>query len=428
MSQNKYMNILIVGVSGFIGQSLYHALSQSGHSVIGCSRHEVADINWKKFDFKQNQDKWQQQLQDIDLVINAAGIFQQSSQLIASGEGFSQVHELGPKILFDACRNCNIKVIQISAIGAEQDNPVTDFLQSKRNADQCLLKNDLPNVVLYPGIVLGEQGRSTQQLSLLASLHCIPLVFGRQKNLPLISIYQLSEFIIELINNWPETSLARVLIAKPETMENLLTDLRHWMNLGKGCFLVVPKQLTRLVFYFFPKLSIGAFNKQSIIMLDNYSNKIIPISNFSQESASESLLKNSATKHFKKDIQIKKLFYINLFVLGLIWIVSGLSSMINIEQSRELISLIGINGNLGDVIISIAASGDILLGLFLWAGLWYPRLRKLIIYTQIGVMIIYSIILSIMIPIFWLHPFAPIVKNLAILILAMYLLVEEKIK
>lgn len=420
------MNILIVGVSGFIGRHLYHALSQDGHSLSGCSRYEVPDINWKKFNFKQSQEEWEQQIQKIDIVINAAGLYQQSNQLISNKEGFSYAHDLGPKVLFDACRNCNVKVIQISAIGAEQNNPVTEFLQSKRNADQYLLRHKLPNVILYPGIILGEQGRSTRQLSLLAYLYCMPLVFGQQKKLPLISIYQVTEFIKGIINNWPVTSTTEILIAKPETMENLLNNLRHWMNLGKGYFFVVPEPLTKLVFYFFPKLSIGAFNKQSVAMLADYSNKTIPVETFTLESASESLLKHKATKRFKKDIQIKMLFYSNIFVLGIIWFVSGLSSIINIEQSRELISLIGITGDLGDAIIFIAASGDMLLGLLLWTAVWNQSLRKWLIYTQIGVMIIYSIILSITIPVFWLHPFAPIVKNLAILILAMYLLVEDQ--
>jgi len=230
------------------------------------------------------------------------------------------------------------------------------------------------------------------------------------------------------INHWPEKSEAKVLIAKPETMENLLSNLRRWMGLGKGVFIVIPEPLTRMIFYFFPKLSIGAFNQQSMIMLTDYSNKTTPEKISTQESASVSLLKNKATKAFKKELQINMLFYLNLLVLGVIWIVSGLSSIISLEQSRELISLIGIHGNLGDAIIYTAAIGDIILGLLLWAGLCYQRLMKWIIYTQIGVMITYSLILSIMLPMFWLHPFAPIVKNLAVLILSMYLLVEEKTK
>lgn len=420
------MNILIVGVSGFIGNSLYHTLSQDGHHIIGCSRNKISGINWVKCNFKQNQYKWEQQLQKIDLVINAIGIYQQSTSLISKNEGFSQVHDLGPKRLFDACRKHQIKVIQISAIGAEQDNPVSEFLQSKRNADQYLLSYPLPNVVLYPGIVLGEKGKSTHQLSLLARLSCIPLIFGKQKKLPMISIYQIGEYIKDIINNWPKESHTKILIAKPETMEDLLTHLRHWMNLKKGYFIVIPEKLTSLLFSFVPKLSIGNFNKQSVAMLADYSNRESPIEPSYQESASESLLKDKATDSFNKDIQITLLFYLNIFVLGLIWLVSGFSSIINIEQSRELISLIGINAYWADVIIMTAALGNILLGLLLWLGLWSPFLRRWVIYTQIAVMIIYTLILSIMIPIFWIHPFAPIVKNMALFILAMYLLVDEK--
>ena len=409
------MHILITGVSGFIGQNLYRVLSHDGHKVTGCSRKEVAGINWKPFDFNTSLEELGINLQDFDLVINTIGIYQQSPT-----QGFTEIHDLGPKRLFDACRVHKVRVMQISAIGADQDHPVTDFLKSKRNADQYLLNGSLPNIVLYPGIVLGQAGRTTRQLSLIARLPCIPLVFGRNIKLPLISIDQLTEYVLSIINNWPETKQAKVLVAKPETMEHLLNMLRLWMGLGKGCFISVPNYLVKLGFYLLPKLSIGAFNKQSIELLSAYSKTTtLPISN---QTASDSLLRNKATEDYLKDLRIKTLFYINLIALGLIWIISGLSSLINFDQSRELISLIGINGILGDTIISTAAIADILLGIFLWV----PRIRRWVIYIQISVMLVYSIIITAFIPIFWLHPFAPIIKNLAMIVLALYLLVEEK--
>lgn len=409
------MNILIAGVSGFIGRHLYRALSRHGHHLTGCSRHEVPDINWHPFDFNQSQEDWEHQLQNIDVVINAVGVYQQSEK-----QRFSQIHDLGPKRLFDVCRKRKIKVIQISAIGADRDNPVTEFLTSKRNADQYLLESSLPNVVLYPGIVLGEQGRSTCQLSSLAHLYCIPLIFGRHKELPLISIYQLTEYIVDIINDWPSAEQAQVLIAKQETMEHLLNNLRRWMSLGKGRFFSIPRRLINLVFYIFPGLSVGAYNKQSVDMLSAYSNTMYaPIAN---KTASESLLEHKASECFIKEMHIRMLFYINLIILGLIWIISGLSSLINFDQSRELITLVGIKGFFGDAIISTAAVGDILLGV----SLWVPRIRRWVIYAQIGVMVTYTIIISIFTPIFWLHPFAPIVKNLAMFVLALYLLAEEK--
>ncbi len=409
------MNILIVGVSGFIGGSLYHALSQQGHIVTGGSRQQVPDINWQAFDFKQEAEAWQLLLKNIDVVINATGIYEPSAT-----QSFLQVHTLGPKRLFDACHKYKVRVIQISAIGAEQENPVTDFLKSKRQADQYLLKIDLPHVVLYPGIVLGEQGSSTRQLSLLARLHCIPLVFASNKTLPLISIHQLTHRIANIIKHWPDANQAKVLIATPETMKNLLSNLRRWMGLDKGCFFSIPDPLIKLSFTLFPRLSIGAFNQQSIAMLSTYSSQAY--SPISQQTASASLLTNKASHRFKKDIRLSILFYFNLFTLAIIWVISGLSSLVNIEQSRELIALVGINGVLGETIIVTAAIGDILLGILLC----YPRLQRRIIIIQITVMLIYSIIITIFIPILWLDPFAPIIKNLAMLVLALYLLIEKK--
>lgn len=375
------MNVLIVGVSGFIGGHLYDDLSQQGHHVCGCSRNKLANINWQRLDFNQNVEDWEKQLcseyQPFDLVINTVGIYQQSES-----QPFSLVHDIGPKRLFDTCKNLSIKVIQISAIGAELKHPVAVFLSSKRNADQALLEGNAPNVVLYPGIVLGEQGRSTRQLSLLAHLFCIPLAFGKNRELPLISIQQLTSHVIGLINNWPASKQADVLVAKPETMEHLLNNLRQWMGLGKGHFISIPQPLIKFIFFMLPKLSIGAFNKQSIDMLSAYPTKeVVPITN---ETASKSLLKNKATANFNKAMKLKMLFYFNLITLSIIWIVSGLSSLINMEQSRELIALTGISGNVGDTIIFTAAIGDIFLGVFLCL----PKLRRWVIKIQISVIVI----------------------------------------
>lgn len=409
------MNILIVGVSGFIGHHLYNALTQQGHHVIGSSRNKVPNIHWQKLDFKQSINDWKQQLQSIDLVINAAGIFQQTKT-----QKFSDVHDDGPKKLFAACNQLLIKVIQISAIGAEQEHPVTEFLQSKRNADQALLESKQANIVIYPGIVLGESGKSTRQLSMLARLIFIPLVFGKNRELPLISIYQLTEYIIKTINNWPKSKTTKLLIAHPETMQNLFNNLRKWMHLNKGHFLLIPNSLIKFTFFLLPKLSIGTFNKQSLDMLAAYSNN--EISTTIKQTASDSLLTNGATQNFNKSIQLNILLYLNIFILSVIWVVSGLSSIINMEQSRELISMTGISGLTGDSIIVSAAIMDIILGLLLF----FTQLRRKALILQLFIIVIYSLIISIFIPQFWLHPFAPIVKNLAMVVLAFYILIEEK--
>ena len=101
------MNILIIGVSGFIGRHLYDALSQQGHHVTGCSRNKVPNINWQLLNFNQSVEDWEKLLrpesQPIDIVINAVGIYQQSGT-----QRFTKIHDLGPRRLFDACKKLEV--------------------------------------------------------------------------------------------------------------------------------------------------------------------------------------------------------------------------------------------------------------------------------------------------------------------------------
>jgi nucleoside-diphosphate-sugar epimerase len=414
------MNILIVGVSGFIGRHLYGELEKLGLKIYGCSRHPVTNINWHPFDLSQSLEDWLLLLKNIDIVINAVGIYQQTKT-----DHFLQTHELGPKILFDACAIAVVKVIKISDIGAEQSQPNSLFLRSKRAADQYLLAQSQANVVLYPGIVLGEGGSTTEQLLMVAHLPCIPLVFSPQTKLPLVSLQQLTDFIIELINHWPDSKQTYCLLAKEETIEQLFNQLHHWLGYQKVIFIPVPQVVIKAVFTLFPQFSLGAFNQQSFMMMSNYcKNKVSQYpSMLAHHTASSSLIKQAISPLFKQKMTISFLFYINLTILSIIWLMSGISSLVNMQQSRELMALIGITDTLADSIIVIAAIGDILIALLLWLGTaWLGT--AWVVYLQLGVMLIYSLILSICLPIFWLHPFAPIVKNLAMWVLSLYLLAE----
>ncbi|VAW68852.1 hypothetical protein MNBD_GAMMA09-1078 [hydrothermal vent metagenome] len=434
------MNIHIIGVSGFIGSSIYTELVRQGHQVSGCSRKKVENINWEPCDFS-NADAsntgalnaavecWESQLKNIDVVINAVGIYQESEK-----QGFSQVQTVGPKKLFDVCIRLKIYVIQISAMGAEKEYPVNEFLKSKKNADQYLIKNAEKYTVLYPGIVLGEQGKTTQQLSLLARSRCIPMVFKKHSRLPLISIYQLNEAVVNIISDWQSCSdismkdkknRIKILVAKTETIENLLNNMRLWMKQSDSyMFLYIPEKLTQWFFALFPGVSIGAFNRQSIQMVSDYalqSKSVMAFSGEVGETASESLMGKVASGSYIKNIKLTSLYYINILTLSFIWILSGVSSLVSMEKSREIIELAGVVGYSGDVIIIVAAIFDLLMGVLLWLS----KLRRNIIYIQILIMVIYSLLITYLIPAYWLHPFAPVIKNFAMLVMALYLLLEE---
>lgn len=112
------MRILVAGASGFIGSRLVRALTAQGHHVVGASRsREPHSPLWAfvRVDFAQVPEPgwWMPQLQGIDVVINAVGIFRESGS-----QTFDALHHRAPVALFTACALAHVPtVIQVSALG-----------------------------------------------------------------------------------------------------------------------------------------------------------------------------------------------------------------------------------------------------------------------------------------------------------------------
>ena len=100
--------------------------------------------------------------------------------------------------------------------------------------------------------------------------------------------------------------------------------------------------------------------------------------------------------------------------LALIWLVTGSLSLgiYPQQESLDLLSRIGLPGAAAYTTLYLAATLDMLLGvltLFMRA--------KILWMFQALLIICYTLIISIWLSEFWLHPFGPILKNLAILVL-----------
>ena len=159
------MNILILGATGFIGNAVFHSIVNK-YNVTIAGRRSIEGYNqWKYIDFSKNND-WDYLLEDVDLVINTIGIIE--------GD-FEQIQKLAPLELYAKCIEKQIKIIHISAIGAEKDHPVTHFLRTKKETDDYLLKYHKAKVI-YPGVVIGRNGKSTQFFAEISSLPIIPLL------------------------------------------------------------------------------------------------------------------------------------------------------------------------------------------------------------------------------------------------------------
>ena len=385
------MNILLFGATGFIGNALFHTLITDHRITIAGRKPIDGYTNWKKVDFSKNTD-WPLLLEGIDLVINAIGIIE--------GD-FDRIQTVAPSELYQHCFDKNIKIIHISAIGAEKEAPEAPFLSSKKKTDELLL-NYTQSKVIYPGIVIGRKGISTQFFAEIAQFPIIPLF--SDKKMSFIHINQLAELIQNIVNNFDQYPQQVFAVSKPESLQTILSVLKG----KKATFIKVPSSVFKAFFTLFPKASIGIFNKDSLNMfLNSSASDYEPI--FPETS------KSIQPKNVIKGHTFTVLFA--LLAISFIWIWSGLSSLISWDQSYDLMQEIGANHEMSILFTLLGSFADLFLGI----AVFWKKYRKQVIVLQMITMFVFMAILTIGAPHYWLHPFGVLSKNIPLIALSYYL-------
>jgi uncharacterized membrane protein YphA (DoxX/SURF4 family) len=111
-----------------------------------------------------------------------------------------------------------------------------------------------------------------------------------------------------------------------------------------------------------------------------------------------------------------------VFSLAFLWIFTGLTSIFfSPDVGYQILAGASITGWLADVAVIGGGLLDIVLGIWLMIGV---RVR-LCCHVQIAVITFYTLLLTIIEPSFWLHPFGPITKNFPIIVLILLIRSQE---
>jgi|CXWL01.1.fsa_nt_gi hypothetical protein len=112
------------------------------------------------------------------------------------------------------------------------------------------------------------------------------------------------------------------------------------------------------------------------------------------------------------------------FSLAAVWLVTGVLSLGLYPQqdSFALLARIGIEGTAASAALYLGSTADIALGLL---TLFAPG--KTLWQAQAALVLVYTVVISIGLPEFLLHPFGPVLKNISFLTLLWLLYKHEGI-
>lgn len=406
------MKILLTGATGFIGNRLAHALHAAGHDLRCVVRRPVpsADLPPCELvagDFARDHDseRWRERLAGIDAVVNTVGIFEERP-----GQTFRDLHTLTPIALFDACADAGIEqVIQVSALGADADAP-GEFLRSKFEADCHLLQRIPVATVLQPSLVFGEEGRSARLFGLLALLPLRVLPDGGRALVQPVHIDDLVRAVSMLLQR---PVAGRLALVGPQALP--LRDYIDRLRLAFGrrrpalTLGIDADWLAKLHRW----LPLPWLQPDALAMLRRGSQGDAgPMGDLLQRPPRPPAQFVSAGGALQRSLRFDGLMLVLRLALALMWIVTGIVSLglFPTSESYALLQRSDVPPLLQPVALYGAALLDIVLGV---ATLCIRRGHWLWL-AQLFLILLYTLVISLKLPEFWLHPYGPILKNLPV--------------
>lgn len=410
------MRILLLGASGFIGRHLARALLPA-HQVLWASRSPPPWFHPALFHLPVDLTRditaaaWLPRLEGVDAVVNAAGLLRESGT-----QSFEAIHVQAPIALFDACVRAGVRrVVQVSALGAD-DAARSRYHLSKKTADDHLRRLPLSSVIVQPSLVFGADGTSAALFCRLASLPWVPVPgSGRQQVQP-VHVDDVVDALRRLIEAPEVPPRLNLTGPAPVALGDFLGQLRSALGLAPARCLPVPMPLVRAGAALGHHLPGLLLDRETLGMLER--GNTAPCDAFAQvlgrqpRPPSQFITGGFERRSLRESALLWWLLPLLRVAIALVWIVTGVVSagLYPVADSLALLARVGLQGPLALLMLYGAAALDLLLGVLtlLSSRRWLWR-------AQIALILGYTLIITVWLPEFWLHPYGPVLKNLPML-------------
>ena len=322
-------------------------------------------------------------------------------------------------------------MVQISA-RTDGIAAATEFLATKRLADEALTRSGVPFVILRPALVIGRNCYGGS--SLLRALAAFPLVTPLVNANSPIEVAALDDVTLAVIhaleNGIPTGSDLHVAAPQIFTLAQIVARHRAWLGLPAASVLPVPmfaaSAVSRLADWlgwlgWRSPLRSTAMLSASGGITSAAGNVNLP---FTPRSLDETLDTQPAGA---QDLWFARLYLLKPLIIGtlsLFWIVSGVMSLALFKASSAHLAEVGVS-SAGAILLTLATSlADIGLGLAAAAR----RTVRPALLGMIGLSMCYLATASILEPSLWLDPLGVLVKVVPQIVLAVVALaiVEER--
>ncbi len=356
---------------------------------------------------------WVPVVAGMDVVVNTVGILRESS-----GLSFDTIHRAAPSALFAAAAEAGVKhIVQLSALGAD-DQAQSRYHLSKKAADDVLMSLPVRASVVQPSLVYGPGGASAALFELFASMPLVLLPGGGRQQIQPVHIDDLIQALLALIAS-PDRRSERIAMVGPAPifLRDFYTALRRTMGFTHSPrFLPIPMAAMSLAAHLGKWLPGGFLDTDTLNMLERGNtaspDRICSLLGRTPKSPDE-FVPPAYARAVRIQAKMRWLLPVLRLSVGLVWIVTGIVSLgiYPIQASYDLLERVGTPSWLMPLFLYGAAVLDIVLGVLTILA----RRSRWLWGVQAALVMVYTVIISLKIPEFWLHPYGPVLKNLPFL-------------